>query len=451
MPTLLLGIDLGTSYFKVGLFDASGALHGLGRIAVDAKSPAPGRIELPVPEFWDRLRRGLESALHQAKAKVDQIAGVSYSSQANTFVLIDAAQTPLTPLIFWADQRARPLDPCLVEFGQSSFHGATTGMSGMVPELMSAKCAWLRRHDPARWSRVRHILTVSDYLTFALTGERCSDASTAALTGLYSLPKREWWPEALALFEIDADHLPTPLIPGTPCGRTHAQATRLLGLPTGIPFAVGALDHHAAALGAGLGESSDASLSAGTVLAALVLTECVTPAPGCKHGPHTDGRRYYRLAFDPRGAGQLEEYQQRHAPGLEISALLERAEGAARAPEHPPAEHGPAVLALLLAMARTQKALLDQASGGAVIRRITATGGMARSAFWLQMTADIVGLPVAAGTSPERACLGAAIFAARAAGVWPDEKTASARMVMPPRLFVPGVSVDRPESTKEIL
>jgi len=76
---------------------------------------------------------------------------------------------------------------------------------------------------------------------------------------------------------------------------------------------------------------------------------------------------------------------------------------------------------------------------------------MARSAFWLQMTADIVGLPVAAVTSPERACLGAAIFAARAAGVCPDEKTASARMVMPPRLFVPGVSVDRPESTKEIL
>jgi len=447
MPSLLLGIDLGTSYFKVGLFDASGALRGLGRIAVDAESPAAGRIELPVPEFWDRLRRGLGSALHQAKANVDHIVGISYSSQANTFVLLDAGQTPLTPFIFWTDQRARPLDPHLVKFGQSSLHGATTGMVGIVPELMSAKCAWLRRQDPVRWSRVRHILTVSDYLTFALTGERCSDASTAALTGLYSLPMREWWPEALALFGLEADHLPTPLIPGTPCGWTRAQATRLLGLPTGIPFAVGALDHHAAALGAGLGESSDASLSAGTVLAALVLTEGVTPAPGCIHGPHTDGCRYYRLAFDPRGAGQLEEYQRQHAPGMDISELLKRAEEAARALDHRTVEHGPGVLALLSAMARTQKALLDRASEGGVIRRVTATGGMARSAFWLQMSADIVGLPVIAVTSPERACLGAAIFAARAAGVWPDEKTASARMVMPPRVFVPGGSVDRPEAT----
>ena len=48
----------------------------------------------------------------------------------------------------------------------------------------------------------------------------------------------------------------------------------MLNLPAGIPFAVGALDHHAAALGSGMGDLADASLSIGTVLAALV------PIPG---------------------------------------------------------------------------------------------------------------------------------------------------------------------------
>ena len=49
--TLLLGIDFGTSYFKVGLFDATGELRGLGRVAVGKQSPAPGWSELPVPDF----------------------------------------------------------------------------------------------------------------------------------------------------------------------------------------------------------------------------------------------------------------------------------------------------------------------------------------------------------------------------------------------------------------
>ncbi|MEY4923893.1 MAG: family of carbohydrate kinase, N-terminal domain, partial [Verrucomicrobiota bacterium] len=39
---LLLGIDFGTSYFKVGLFDARGVQKGLGRVAVHKASPYPG-------------------------------------------------------------------------------------------------------------------------------------------------------------------------------------------------------------------------------------------------------------------------------------------------------------------------------------------------------------------------------------------------------------------------
>src|SRR6185295_8449890 len=96
---LLLGIDLGTSYFKVGLFDETGALRGLGRVAVEKQSPAPGRSELAVDEFWRLLRRGLAEALTQAGATAREIAALSYSSQASTFVLLDRNDTPLTPFV----------------------------------------------------------------------------------------------------------------------------------------------------------------------------------------------------------------------------------------------------------------------------------------------------------------------------------------------------------------
>ncbi len=77
---LLLGIDLGTSYFKVGLFDYVGELKGLGRVAVAKSEPAPGRSELDCSDFWRLLRSGLEQALRQASASAGQIVSMSYSS-----------------------------------------------------------------------------------------------------------------------------------------------------------------------------------------------------------------------------------------------------------------------------------------------------------------------------------------------------------------------------------
>lgn len=427
---LLLGIDLGTSYFKVGLFAADGALRGLGRVPVGIEAPAPGRAELSTAAFWARLREGLALALAEAGARAEDITGISYSSQANTFVLLDEADRELTPLIIWNDRRAHPLEAELVAFGNQVEHGRRTGLTGVVPERAPVKCRWLAGHEPALWARARRVLTLADYLTFRLTGESAGDASTAVLTGLYDLTNRAWWPTALDLFGLRAEMLAAPLPPGSSCGKTCPGAGEWLGLPAGIPFAVGALDHHAAALGSGLGEVADVSLSTGTVLAALVLVDEVSPAPGRIHGPHVDGRRYYRLAFDPAGAGQLEDYQRRRAPGLSIEELLRLAAAG-------PSDHGGAVRDLLEKIARTQRDLLGRVADGKRLTRVTATGGGARSPFWLQTTADVLGLPVVAVASPERACLGAAMMAAVAAGLWPDIATAARRMLKPPHEYLP--------------
>jgi xylulokinase len=189
--TLLLGIDLGTSYFKVGLFDPAGALRGLGRVRVEAHSPAPGRRELPVETFWILLRRGLSEALAQAGAKAGDIAGVSYSSQATTFLLLDRADAPLTPLILWTDTRGGPVEANLEAFARSEAFGRAVGHAGLMAESAVPKLRWFMRHAPHVWTQAARILTVSDYFTFALTGERAGDASTAAFLGLYHLAERQ--------------------------------------------------------------------------------------------------------------------------------------------------------------------------------------------------------------------------------------------------------------------
>ncbi len=438
--SLLLGIDLGTSYFKVGLFDETGALQGLGRVAVNKTVPAPGRCELAVEEFWGALRRGLAEALTEAGATADQIGAISYSSQATTFLLLDAHDEPLTPLIVWTDTRGEPVEPVLVAWAETDAFRRRIGFGGLSGQSAATKWRWFQRHEAAVWARARRVMTISDYLTFALTGERVGDASTAAFLATYDLVEGAWWPEALQALAVEADRLSTPLRPGAACGRTTTRASALLGVRAGIPFAVGALDHHAAAIGSGLGRLADLSISTGTVLAALTLVDAPEPMAGCFHGRHVDGTRFWRLAFDPNGAGQLEDYQRRFAPQHTIEELLALA---ARAPvgvawRGRATDPGAATRAVLERVAAAHRELVRiVTAGGAATRRVVATGGGARSPLWLQIDADMLGVPVVTPACAERACLGAAVFAAVAAGDYPTIPAAAEGMIHEDRVFEP--------------
>jgi xylulokinase len=249
------------------------------------------------------------------------------------------------------------------------------------------------------------------------------------------LRARGWWPEAYANLSLDVAKFSRLLAPGSACGCTVPAATALFGLPGGIPFAVGAIDHHAAAVGAGLGSLAEVSISTGTVLAALALVERIEPIPGCYHGPHTDGRRFYRLAFDADGAGKLEDHQRRVAPGRTLEELLAAADRARREGNPDPVEAG--VLEILTSVARAHSGLVAQVSGLRRVTRIAATGGGARSDLWLRLKAEVLGATVVRPAVAEPACLGAAIFAAVAAGIHPSIDAAATAMVRPAAEFVP--------------
>ncbi len=439
-----LGIDLGTSYFKVGLFDEAGALKGLSRLAVRRESPAPGQSEVPVAVFWQLLRDGVAEALRQAGGGADQVAGLSYSSQANTFILLDRGDAPLTPLVLWTDERGEPLEDELGGFTHHEAYARRTGFTNMSGKWAAAKWHWFQKNRPELWAHVHRIMTISDYFTHSLTGERVGDAGTASLLGLYDLTTWQWWPAALAVFDVEPERLSCPLRPGSPCGRTTAAAGRLLGLPAGIPFAVGSLDHHVAALGSGLGRSADVSISTGTVLAAITRVQEVAPQPDCYHGPDFDGRSFFRLAFDVNGAGQLDEYQRRHAPAQSLDELVALAgtvqEG--RPVNGPrtnfsPQEHGAHLRHLLGKIAVAQCQLVRRVTNGAAVWRIVATGGGSKSALLLQLNADLLGVPVATPLSPERACLGAAMLASVAAGTYRDLTEAAEAMKQPDTEYRP--------------
>ena len=58
----ILGIDLGTSYFKFGIFDQELNLKGLGRILVETDTGKGNLCELPSERFLQFIKEGIDQA-----------------------------------------------------------------------------------------------------------------------------------------------------------------------------------------------------------------------------------------------------------------------------------------------------------------------------------------------------------------------------------------------------
>ncbi|MBN1352765.1 hypothetical protein JXJ21_25475 [candidate division KSB1 bacterium] len=450
----VLGIDLGTSYFKLGLFDRAGEIRGLGRIFVPKDTGDGSRSEVPVHRFWELLNQALNDACRQAGAQSQQIKAIGYSSQANSFLLLDKQKKPLTPLILWSDNRARDIENVEALFQKKDFLERMGLGIECSHQFCVAKCVWFQTHQPDLWARAAHLMTISDYFTWSITDQPLGDSGTAALLGLLDLRTRKWQPDIIDLSNIQ---LSTPLLPGTVAGKITARGARRLNLPANIPFVVGSLDHHIAGIGAGAGHIADMSESTGTVLACLKLDSGYYPRKNICTGNGLSEDQVYQLAFEGNGAGSLEWYQRTQAPGLTIPELVQLAAAVPIGSEglvaRPNADSYPALegfagispnhqqshftRAILESTAASLVQLVDHLSGGDPPKRIVATGGGAASDLLLQIKADLLGIEFITTQSSVPACRGAAMLAALAAGWFRTLEKISGEWVKVDRRFKP--------------
>jgi xylulokinase len=274
------------------------------------------------------------------------------------------------------------------------------------------------------------------------------------LLGLLNIHTREWQSD---IIDLSAVKLSSPLLPGTIAGTISAKGAELLGIMPGVPFVLGSLDHHVAAIGAGVGQLADMSESTGTVLACLNYTTTFSPKPNVCTGTGLNADTYYQLAFDNNGAAGLEWYQRYFAPELTLDALGRLATDVpigsdglfAKAEawqfsdlsgfenvttDH---HHGHFFRAIMESTAASLGKLVGFLAGSKFPKRIVATGGGAKSDLWLQMKADLLGTEFITTCSPEPACLGAGLLAALAADWFPDLAAASQQWIKINKKFFP--------------
>jgi sugar (pentulose or hexulose) kinase len=456
----LLGLDVGTSGVKAGLFTADGKVLGLQRVPLAAHSPRPGHSEIDAEEVWTAVVGATRAVLAQVPGV--EVAGVGVAAACPTPVVASRDGRVLSPVCTFADARAAEDVEALRSRVPAGEFERLTGNPLSVPTSSALTAGRLATGAEHHGSVVLGHL--SSFLVHRLTGRWVLDPTNAAYTGALDVARPDRWSsEATALSGIDAAALPELLPSAEAAGRLTAAAQEQLGLSRPAVVTAGCADTAAAALGVGCVEDGDAFESVGT---SGVLTVCRDRSLQALHAmnrPHVvPGRWLSHAAMSSSGASVSWFCQSvlAQAPGgVDVGALDQLAASAPpgsggviflpylageRSPVWDPSARG-AWIGMTLrtgtaqlarsvfegsAYALRQLIELESALSGNPLPELVSVGGGTGSALWSSLKADITGRVFLRAGQADVAARGAALLAATAAGLHPDA-AAAARSAAP--------------------
>jgi xylulokinase len=444
MTALLMGIDVGTTQTKVGVFH----LDGRPAAMASARYPSPfdaaaNAAEQNPAEWW----AAAALAIRQALAEIDPacLLAVSVGGQGPTVVALDEALDPITPALTWMDLRAAPVARQL---------GERAGQP-LPPHAFIAKVVWIKQTRPEVYAATRWFCQAWDFVAARLIGEPVASTSPGIA------PWSKTW---ISVAELDDGKFPLLQPMGAPVGRVTAGAARDTGLPAGLPVIGGISDYFEGLIGSGALQPGTACDNGGTSQSFNLCWNAPLVVEGVFCIPSFDERLWYiggpasttGKALDWWREDVLEcelddwtalEAAARMPPGSDRLIFLPYLAGE-RAPLWDPqargvffglsVQHrrGHLTRAILEAVAYTLCHLIERIeAAGAQVREIRACGGQAYSDLWCSIKADATGRPVVVPEVIEAPALGAAIIAGVGVQAFKDFAMGAERMVRVRQVF----------------
>ena len=432
-----LGIDIGTSGCKAVVFDATGCQLATAQREYALHFTPDGGAELDSTEVMDKCLAVIAAAAQQAGRGTVQAIGIS--SQGEAFTAIDSVGKPLCHAMVSSDARAESAaKQWPLEFGEERLYQITGHTAH--PMFTLFKLVWLKEHRPDVWRQAAMFLCFEDLLQHRLGVAPAMGWPLAGRTMLFDVRRHKWSSEILNRLGITPDQLARPLPAGTIAGPITAE----LGLAKGAVVVTGGHDQPCGALGAGTTEPGLAMYATGTV-------DCITPAfdrpvftPALRRHnlctyDHAAPGLYTTVAYSLTGGNILKWYRDQFAPGQDYGDILKSAApeptrllvlpywtpsgtpyfdlhtaGAIIGLRHT-TTRGEILRALLEGVAFEMRLNLEILhESGCAIRELRAIGGGAKSVFWTQLKADVLGRPITTLNVTEAGCLGVALLACAA-------------------------------------
>lgn len=438
---LLVAIDGGTQSTKVAIFDVLG-----NEICSETVPLQPlhlygnSRAEHPDDDLWESLQRACRGMFAKFTGNIENIIGVGLGSIRCCRALITEEGNLVSPVQNWMDLRLS------------------------VPYVHS---------DDA----VRYVTTATGYLTFRLTGE--TRDTRANYVGPWPIDPEtlDWYEdeERFASYTTPRDMLFELVDPATVLGTITEAASSATGLPEGIPVIATANDKAVEGLGAGLAEEGTVLVSLGTFITAMMVgssrdagAEHYWSNPGAIPGEYLYESRGIRRGMSTvtwikelMGSDVINEAESRNmSPEAYLnvlgSAVPAGSEGLytvlhwlAR-PTHLH-ERGMMVgfhgnhrgehmfRSVLEGIAFTMKnhaqAMCDER--GIDITQLIISGGGSNGDLFMQIFADVFGVPATRNVVNGSASIGAAICTALALGIYKNKQEAIEHMVRHRDTFTP--------------
>lgn len=468
----LLGIDVGTSGCKVGAFSVGGEMLATAYREYPTLRPRAGWAELDSRRVMACVRETLAEVASRTAG--DPVTALCVSAMGEAMTPVSRDREILGTCILSSDERgAEYLQAIARQIGQENFYQINSNILG--PNYSLPKLLWLRERQPDLYARTDKFLLWGEMVGYMLGCEPLTSHSLANRTLLFDIRKGDWSDRLLALAGIEREKLPKPVPSGTIAGVVSNQAAAELGLPKGVVVIVGGHDQCCNSLGAGIYRAGSAVCGIGTY-------ECITPtydripdaAPMIEQGLNVEHHLLPGLyvSFIYNQAGTLVRwFRDTFAaadcnlvkPDQDIYEVLAR--------EMPPrptrlltlpyfdttgpprfvADASGVILGLKTSTTRGEilKSIMECATMyfvdsiqaletlGMDTSEFVATGGGAKSDPWLQIKADIFGVPFVRPRVIEASVLGAAILAGISTGVFSSPAEGVAQFVERVKVFEP--------------
>lgn len=468
----LLGVDFGTESCRVAIFDTKGRPMHFAATPYKTHHPKPGWAEQDPSDWWTSLVTSTHLVLKDSGVKPDQIAGISYDATTMTVVPMDAQGNHLRRAIMWMDVRAakeasRASD---IEHWARLYNGG--GTMPATAEWYPFKVAWLAVNEPAIFDQAAYIVDAPDWITKQLTGEWSININSAAHRMYYNRDHGGWpveFYEFLGAGDAFAKMPERILDAGVLVGELTSQAASALGLRPGTPVAQGIADAWAGQIGLGVVRPGKTALITGSSHVISAQSDTALSGKGF-FGGYTDGvvPGQYTCEGGQVSTGSVLKWfkdnfakdisAEADAKGVSAYDLLNEQAGALpigseglivneyfqgnRTPytdskargsiwglslHHTPAHLYRAIQEGVCY--GTEHILRHMRDAGLRVDEIVACGGATKSRHWMQMHADVTGVPITLTEVGDAVVLGSCMIASVGAGIYKDLQEAADHMV----------------------
>lgn len=203
-------MDIGTSSVRAAIYDAQGERvpDTFVKNKRGIEFTEQGGAEIDAEKAFAQVAEAVDEVLALAPGAAGSVEYVAMSCFWHSLIGVDANGSAVTPVLTWADTRAKDwVEELRNAFDQQEVHDRTGAR--FHPSFWTAKLLWYEQEKPEIFAAVDKWLSFSDYVALKLSGVALTSISMASGTGIFDIRNCEWDSELLDFLGVAKEKLPS--------------------------------------------------------------------------------------------------------------------------------------------------------------------------------------------------------------------------------------------------